>query len=222
MKRILIVEDEANIRKLLAYDLKHAGFEISEAKDGQMAKDMCKQKHFDLLLIDWMLPSVSGIELVKYLRSNHMQSILIMLTAKDEEENILEAFEAGVDDYVSKPFSPRVLLARIHSHLKKQEASERLDFNGIAIDDKKRKVYLHEQEITLTKKEYDLLRYFVMNANIVVSRDQILNDIWGFDYDGDTRIVDVHTFKLRNKLKGSNVQINSSRGVGYILEEKNE
>jgi len=222
MKKILIIEDEANIRKLLAYDLKHAGFEVKEAQDGQMAKDICEKEHFDLLLIDWMLPNISGIELVKYFRKKDIQSVLIMLTAKDEEENILEAFEAGVDDYVNKPFSPRVLLARIRSHLKKYEESENLDFNGLVVDDKKRKVFLQQKEITLTKKEYDLLRYFVMNSNIVLSRDQILNDIWGFDYDGDTRIVDVHTFKLRNKLKGSSVQINSSRGIGYILEAKNE
>ncbi|MDQ0360991.1 response regulator transcription factor [Breznakia pachnodae] len=222
MKKILIIEDEANIRKLLAYDLKHAGFEVTEAEDGQVAKDLCDKEHFDLLLIDWMLPNVSGIELVKHFREKDIQSVLIMLTAKDEEENILEAFEAGVDDYVNKPFSPRVLLARIRSHLKKHDESEGLDFNGLIVDDKKRKVFLQKEEIPLTKKEYDLLRYFVMNANIVLSRDQILNDIWGFDYDGDTRIVDVHTFKLRNKLKGSSVQINSSRGVGYILEARNE
>ncbi|MDL2276075.1 response regulator transcription factor [Breznakia sp. OttesenSCG-928-G09] len=222
MKKILIIEDEASIRKLVAYDLKQVGYDVYEAEDGLQAKEMIEKDTYDLLLIDWMIPHISGIELVKHFRTRDVHSVFIMLTAKDEEENILEAFEAGVDDYVSKPFSPRVLLARINSHLKNKESNSSNVFGDLEIDEKKRKVMIEDEELILTKKEYDLLCYFIMNANIVLSRDQILNDIWGFDYDGDTRIVDVHTFKLRSKLKESQVEINSSRGVGYILEEKNE
>ncbi|MDF9825095.1 two-component system alkaline phosphatase synthesis response regulator PhoP [Breznakia sp. PF5-3] len=222
MKKILIIEDEASIRKLVAYDLKQVGYDVYEAEDGLQAKEMIENDTYDLLLIDWMIPHISGIELVKHFRARDVHSVFIMLTAKDEEENILEAFEAGVDDYVSKPFSPRVLLARINSHLKNKESTSSNVFADLEIDEKKRKVMIGNEELILTKKEYDLLCYFIMNANIVLSRDQILNDIWGFDYDGDTRIVDVHTFKLRSKLKESQVEINSSRGVGYILEEKNE
>lgn len=222
MKKILIIEDEANIRKLIAYDLKQVGFEVHEAEDGLQAKKMLEHERFDLLLVDWMLPHINGIELVKMFRQKNITSVIVMLTAKEEEENILEAFEAGVDDYVSKPFSPRVLLARINAHLKKQTEDRKNTFMDLRIDQPKRRIWVGKEELVLTKKEYDLLCYFIMNANIVLSRDQILNDIWGFDYDGDTRIVDVHTFKLRNKLKDSNAQINSSRGVGYILEARNE
>lgn len=222
MKKILIIEDEANIRKLIAYDLKQVGFDVEEAEDGKEAKKLVSKNTFDVLLVDWMIPYISGIELVKQFREQNVSGVIIMLTAKDEEENILEAFEAGVDDYVSKPFSPRILLARINSHLKKQQKEQKDRFLDLSINERKRKIYVGEEELVLTKKEYDLLCYFILNANIVLSRDQILNDIWGFDYDGDTRIVDVHTFKLRNKLKVSKAEISSSRGVGYILEEKNE
>lgn len=222
MKKILIVEDEANIRKLIAYDLKQAGYEVEEASDGDQAKLLGLSKKFDLMLIDWMLPGMSGIELIKTFRDHQVDSVFMMLTAKDGEEDILEAFEAGVDDYVNKPFSPRVLVARIHAHLKNKKKKDQVKFMDMEIDHKKRKVKIKNKDVELTKKEFDLLSYFIANANIVLSRDQILNDIWGFDYDGDTRIVDVHTFKLRSKLKDSQAHINSSRGIGYILESLDE
>ncbi len=220
MKKILLIEDEANIRKLLAYDLKLAGYEVDEANDGEVALQKALSNRYDLFLIDWMIPKIEGIDLVKMFRDKGLDGVMIMLTAKDEESNILEAFEAGVDDYITKPFSPRILLVRVQSHLKRHSSKKSQDFSGLKVDENKRKVYVHDELLQLTKKEYDLLTYFIRNANIVVSRDQILNDIWGFDYDGDTRIVDVHTFKLRTKLKDAPIEIRSSRGVGYILEEK--
>ncbi|OCN03917.1 DNA-binding response regulator [Erysipelotrichaceae bacterium MTC7] len=220
MKKILLIEDEANIRKLLAYDLKLAGYEVDEASDGEVALQKALSNRYDLFLIDWMIPKIEGIDLVKMFRDKGLDGVMIMLTAKDEESNILEAFEAGVDDYITKPFSPRILLVRVQSHLKRHSSKKSQDFSGLKVDENKRKVYVHDELLQLTKKEYDLLTYFIRNANIVVSRDQILNDIWGFDYDGDTRIVDVHTFKLRTKLKDAPIEIRSSRGVGYILEEK--
>ena len=171
MARILLIEDEDNIRKIIAYDLKKADFDIVECGDGRTAVDLAMKEDFDVLIIDWMLPHVSGIDIVKKLRSEHIDAIFIMLTARDDETDILYAFE---------------------------------------------------RMMTLTKKEFDLLEYFIQNKDIVLSRDSILNDIWGFDYDGDTRIVDVHVFKLRNKLNASHVHIRSSRGVGYLLEEVHE
>lgn len=168
------------------------------------------------------LPYKNGIELVKEFRKAQIDSVLVMLTAKDSEEDILEAFEAGVDDYISKPFSPRELMARIQAHLKRIKKEDTKQYLDIVIDYKKRKIRVKEEELSLTKKEYELLEYFVLNNNIVLSRDKILNDLWGFDYDGDTRIVDVHTFKLRNKLAHSDAKISSSRGIGYILEKKDE
>lgn len=226
MVRVLIIEDEDNIRKIIAYDLSKAGFEVSEAQDGKQGLDLALKNgndYFDLILIDWMLPEICGIDLIKKFRAAKVEGILFMLTAKDGEEDIVESFEAGADDYMSKPFSPRELLARINAHLKRiKKETQNKAYLDIVMDEKKRSVKIADNKVELTKKEYDLLEYFILNNNIVLSRDKILNDLWGFDYDGDTRIVDVHTFKLRSKLKNSKAQINSSRGVGYILEARDE
>lgn len=224
MARILLIEDEENIRKIIAYDLNKAGNEIIECADGQQAIDIALKEDFDVLIIDWMLPHVSGIEIVKKLRSEDKDSIMIMLTARDDESDILNAFEQGVDDYITKPFSPRELLARVNAHLKRQSKKQgkQLEIADLHMDMKRREAFVKDTLLVLTKKEFDLLEYFIQNRNIVLSRDSILNDIWGFDYDGDTRIVDVHVFKLRSKLNGSHVHIKSSRGVGYLLEETNE
>lgn len=224
MARILLIEDEENIRKIIAYDLNKAGNEIVETGDGQQAIDLAMKEDFDVLIIDWMLPHVSGIDIVKKLRSEDKDSIMIMLTARDDESDILNAFEQGVDDYITKPFSPRELLARVNAHLKRQtkKQGQELMIGDLHMNMKRREAFIKDKMMTLTKKEFDLLEYFVQNKDIVLSRDSILNDIWGFDYDGDTRIVDVHVFKLRSKLNGSCVHIKSSRGVGYLLEENNE
>lgn len=221
MARILLVEDEENIRKITAYDLRKAEYEIVECADGEEALRLAQQEDFDVYIIDWMLPHSSGIEIVHTLRERGIDSILMMLTARDDEADILQAFEQGVDDYITKPFSPRELLARVNAHLKRhhKKAQTRLTIADLSIDMKRREAYIADQQIALTKKEFDLLEYFMQNRDIVLSRDNILNDIWGFDYDGDTRIVDVHVFKLRSKLQASKVHIRSSRGVGYLLEE---
>lgn len=224
MAKILLIEDEENIRKIIAYDLKNAGHEIIECADGTQAIDAVKKDHFDVMIIDWMLPMVSGIELVRTFRKDGIDSIMMMLTARDDEADILHAFEEGVDDYMTKPFSPRELLARIHAHVKRQNKAEihTTAIGSVHLDLKRREAFIKDERVTLTKKEFDLLEYFIRNQNIVLSRDSILNDIWGFDYDGDTRIVDVHVFKLRSKLQKSNVKISSSRGVGYLMEIADE
>ena len=224
MAKVLLIEDEENIRKIISYDLRKAGHTIVESGDGQEALDIALKQPFDVLIIDWMLPHVSGIEIVQKLRIQHVDSVMIMLTARDDGTDILYAFDQGVDDYVTKPFSPRELLARVNAHMKRQSKrmEKDLEIGELRINLKRREALLKDELLTLTKKEFDLLEYFVSNKNIVLSRDAILNDIWGFDYDGDTRIVDVHVFKLRTKLQGSNVHIKSSRGVGYLLEELHE
>lgn len=224
MAKILLIEDEENIRKIIAYDLKKANYDIVECGDGKEAIELALNEHFDVLIIDWMLPHVSGIEIVEKLRDKKIDSILIMLTARDDETDVLYAFEKGVDDYITKPFSPRELLARVNAHLKRQgtHPEPKLSIGNVSMDMKRREAYIEQQEMILTKKEFDLLEYFISNREIVLSRDNILNEIWGFDYDGDTRIVDVHVFKLRNKLSGSNVHIKSMRGIGYAIEEVHE
>ena len=195
MARILLIEDEVNIRKITAYDLRNANYEIVECADGKEAIELAKREEFDVYIIDWMLPHVSGIDIVKALRANMFDSILIMLTARDDEADVLYAFENGVDDYITKPFSPRELLARVNAHLKRQKKKEeRLLAGKLSMDMKRREAFIDNEGITLTKKEFDLLEYFVRNKGVVLSRDNILNDIWGFDYDGDTRIVEMYMY----------------------------
>lgn len=223
MARILLIEDEENIRKIIAYDLRKANYDIVECGDGKEAIDLAMKEEFDVLIIDWMLPHVSGIEIVEKLREKKVNSILIMLTARDDETDVLYAFEKGVDDYITKPFSPRELLARVNAHLKRHgniQRDQRLAIGNVTMDMKRREAFIESDVMTLTKKEFDLLEYFISNREIVLSRDNILNEIWGFDYDGDTRIVDVHVFKLRSKLTNSSVHIKSTRGIGYVIEER--
>lgn len=222
-KKILIIEDEEGIRRLLRYDLKQMGFDVQSAKDGREGLQMAQESQYDVIIIDWMLPYYDGIELVSQFRASGMDSILIMLTAKDEEADILEAFEAGVDDYLSKPFSPRELSARITAHLRRVDLNHelrRIQVGDIVVNLDQHTVVVNGDLVELTKKEFDLLIYLLQNENIVLTRDQILTEIWHFDYDGDTRIVDVHVFKLRAKLEGSNVKINSLRGVGYVAKRE--
>lgn len=225
MSKILVIEDEANIRRVISYDLKNAGYEVDECDNGDDAIKLINNS-YDLLIIDWMLPNLSGIDIIKFARENKINSKLIMLTAKDDEIDILTAFEAGADDYIIKPFSPRELVARVKAHLRykpQNTVTENIiKYSCIEMDLDKRIVKIDGNKDEITKTEFDLLFYLINNKNIVLTRDKILNDIWGFDYDGDTRIVDVHISKLRNKLKDTKVYIKTSRGVGYMIGEENE
>lgn len=223
MIKVLVIEDETSIRRLLRYDLQKEGYEVDTAENGRIALDMIKGNPYDVLIVDWMLPEVSGIELVSEIRKNGYQSIIMMLTAKNEEEDILDAFDAGVDDYLTKPFSPRVLTARINAHVKRSQynsvvASTELVYGNTVLDLSARSVSINNSAVEFTKKEFDLLHFLTQNINVVMSRDQILNEIWDFDYDGDTRIVDVHVHKMRSKLEDSTIRIESLRGIGYVAK----
>ena len=221
MRKILIIEDEDGIRRLLRYDLKQFNFDVDSAKDGKEAISFVDTHNYDVIIVDWMLPIYNGISLVKKFRKEGEKAIILMLTAKDEESDILEAFEAGVDDYMTKPFSPRELTARINAHIKRLDAKEKIDViqaGNLIIKANQHSVEINQKEINLTKTEYDLLVYLISNKNIVLSRNQILTEIWKYDYDGDTRIVDVHIFKLRQKLEEASFKIEALRGVGYVAK----
>lgn len=223
MHKILIIEDEENIRRLLEYDLKNLNYDVKSAKDGAVGLELGLSESYDVILVDWMLPVYSGIELVEKFRSAGLDSIIIMLTAKDEESDILQAFDAGVDGYMTKPFSPRELGARIQAHVRRLNdvsIPKSVVLGDIIMNLETRDVSINGKDVELTKKEFDLLALLLSRENVVLSRDQILSEIWDFNYDGDTRIVDVHIFKLRTKIDESNVFIHSERGIGYVAKRK--
>lgn len=215
---ICLVDDEKNIRRLVAYDLKSAGYEVASFENGQEVID--SNTEYDAYIVDWMMPVMDGLSLVKKLREKGDSHLVIMLTAKSDEEDLIEAFEVGVDDYLSKPFSSRELLVRLKTHLSRLQSnsSQSLQLGDVAINPIKREVKIQNQLSFLTKVEFDLLWLLGKEKGNVLSRDKILNELWGFDYDGDTRIVDVHISKLRNKLTQTKVEIVSLRGVGYRCE----
>ncbi len=220
---ILIIEDDASIRRLLEYDLSNLGYQVTTSSTGKEGLEIALKNDFDLIVIDWMLPEMSGIEVTQAYRSHEKTAIIMMVTAKDAEEDLLDAFEAGVDDYMSKPFSPRELGARIKAHLRRVQDIQKernLDFGNLKIDLDMHYVYVNDDKIDLTRKEFDLLIYLLQNKDVVLSRDDILSKIWNFEYDGDTRIVDVHVFKLRSKIQDADVTIESLRGVGYVAKAK--
>ena len=195
--KILVVEDEPSLAKILKFDLETVGFKVTVAIDGLRAYELSKQDKFDCMIIDWMLPGLNGVELIKKLRVDKSSSLLIMLTAKTSEFDSIEALSGGADLYLKKPVSNRELIAQIKAliGLSKKDVdneSEMITFADISIDSKQFKVFVKTKEIELTKMEFDLLRFFIANKEKALSRDTILNAIWGFEYDGTTRIVDVH------------------------------
>lgn len=222
---ILIVDDEVRIVRVIKDFLSLKGFTILEATDGQMALDIFYENNtsIDLILLDVMMPKLDGYMVLKSIREESQMPV-IMLTAKGEEYDQVKGFELGVDDYVVKPFLPSLLLARIEAILKRVGKNENMDLlaGDISLNTKKRVAYLNDEVINLTRREFDLLYYFIINKDITVSRDNILNGVWGYDFDGDIRTVDTHIKQLRNKLKENGEFIKTIYRVGYKFEVKNE
>ena len=224
--QILVVDDEAPIRELLSFNLKKSGYEVEMAADGRTA--LQKAPEADLVLLDIMLPEVDGLEVCRQLKADPQTSgiPIIMLTAKAEEIDRVLGLELGADDYVVKPFSMRELLARVKAVLRrsaKDSQSEKgreetLKIGGLRLDFSSYQAWLHDEPIALTPKEYELLKLLVTNPGRAFSRDELLERIWGYEYYGDTRTVDVHIRHLRAKLKGVPAvsdAIETVRGVGY-------
>ena len=224
--QILVVDDEASIRELLTFNLKKNGYEVTAAADGREA--LAKAAGMDLVLLDIMLPEVDGLEVCRRLKADPQTSgiPIIMLTAKAEEIDRVLGLELGADDYVVKPFSMRELLARVKAVLRrsaKDSQSEKgreetLTIGGLRLDFSSYQAWLHDNPIALTPKEYELLKLLVTNPGRAFSRDELLERIWGYEYYGDTRTVDVHIRHLRAKLKDDeNISkaIETVRGIGY-------
>ncbi|WP_077327420.1 response regulator transcription factor [Virgibacillus siamensis] len=226
-KRILIVDDEKSIVTLLKFNVEQAGFEADVAFDGREAVNMVEQNHYDLVILDLMLPEMDGMDVCKHLRNNKIDVPILMLTAKDDEFDKVLGLELGADDYLTKPFSPKEVVARIKAILRRAAKVEEHSFSSLQIG--KLTIYperyeaeMHDEILTFTRKEFELLYYLAAHKGKILSRDQLLSAVWNYDFAGDTRIVDVHVSHLREKIEPVTkkpVYIKTVRGLGYKMEE---
>ncbi len=222
---ILVVDDEERMRKLVKDFLKVKGYTILEAEDGEKALEVYEENKnkIKLVLLDVMMPKLDGWSVLRQIRQNNTKIPIIMLTARAEEQDELFGFELGVDEYISKPFSPKILVARVEAILKRvygNKEEELKNHSGIVIDEAGRTVNVDGKLIELSLREYELLKYLVDNENIALSRDKILNNVWNYDYYGDSRTIDSHIKKIRHKLGKKGKYIKTMRGVGYKFETK--
>jgi two-component system response regulator ResD len=223
MQKILVVDDEARIRDIIRQYVEFEGFECYEAEDGVIAYQMARTTEFDLILLDVMMPNCDGITTLRKIRE-FSDVPVILLTAKGEEYDKVFGFDLGADDYVVKPFSPKELMSRIKAILKRtQKTSPTKDevytFRGLTVNPKSYEVKIDGEKVTVTPKEFELLLYFIQNKNTVITRDAILNHIWGYDFYGDSRTVDTHIKMLRSNLGEYRDLIKTVWGVGYKYEE---
>ena len=220
---ILVVDDESRMRKLIKDFLVAKGYSILEAEDGEKALQVFEEnsEKISLILLDVMMPKLDGWSVLRQIRQSSKVPI-IMLTARGEEQDELFGFELGVDEYISKPFSPKILVARVEAILKRTQGNtkEIKDCGGIEIDKEGRTVTVDGKMLELSLREYELLVYLVENENIALSRDKILNNVWNYDYYGDSRTIDSHIKKIRHKLGKKGKYIKTIRGVGYKFEVK--
>ncbi|MBQ2264157.1 MAG: response regulator transcription factor [Oscillospiraceae bacterium] len=222
MSKLLIVDDEINIRAVVREYAEFEEYEVDEAENGMVAVEKCRTNDYDLVIMDVMMPKLDGYSASKEIR-RHKNVPIIMLSARGEEYDKLFGFEIGVDDYVVKPFSPKELMARVKAVLNRGRAGnpvsrDRLKFEGLEIDLAGREVYVNGQKASMTPKEYDLLFYLVRNINLALTRDKLLEAVWGYDFFGDDRTVDTHIKMLRNSLGEYRKFIVTLRGMGYKFE----
>ena len=220
---ILVVDDESRMRKLLKDFLSVKGFHILEAEDGEKALEIFTENRnkIKLVLLDVMMPKLDGWSVLRKIRQESNLPV-IMLTARGEEQDELFGFELGVDEYISKPFSPKILVARVEAILKRVygDTKQVKDYDGIIIDQEGRTVKVDGKPVDLSLREYELLKYLLDNENIALSRDKILNNVWNYDYYGDSRTIDSHIKKIRHKLGKKGKYIETIRGIGYKFEIK--
>jgi DNA-binding response OmpR family regulator len=225
-RRLLVVEDDRTLRQALAFNLTREGYEVTTAADGEAGLEAARNEGLDLVVLDVMLPGMSGVEVLRRLRADGVATPVIILSAKGEEMDRVVGLKVGADDYVAKPFSRPELLARIEAVLRRQrregdgpERNEALEFGPVHIDVARREVSLDGEPLHLTTKEFDLLAHMAASPGRIFTRDQLLARIWGYDYVGDARTVDVHVSWLRGKMRGSagHNWFRTVRGVGYAF-----
>ena len=223
--RVLVVDDEEKIRNVIKEYAEFEGYEIDEACDGMEAIAKCKDNNYDIIIMDIMMPKLDGFSSIKEIRKTKNIPV-IMLSARSEEYDKLFGFEIGIDDYVVKPFSPKELMARINAAINRSKSAagqnvlqDKYVLEGLEVDMLGRNVYVDGVKKDLTPKEYELLQYFIINKNIALSREKILNEVWGYDFFGEDRTVDTHVKMLRNNLGKYRDKIVTVRGMGYKFEE---
>lgn len=218
--KILVVDDESLIREVIIEYLKLEGYEVDEACDGAEALKKTRENDYALIIMDIMMPNMDGYQACKEIKKIK-QVPFIMLSARSEEYDKLIGFDLGIDDYVTKPFSPKELVARVKAILKRVNKEDSLyKFGDLVIDDRAHEVMINNNVIYLTPKEYELLKYFVSNKNIALSREQLLTNVWGYDFFGDDRTIDTHVKTLRKNLGDYGNYIKTVRGIGYKFEFK--
>ena len=217
-KRILIVEDEWKLRRIASDFLKKEGFVVVEAEDGEEALDIIVSQNFDLIILDLMLPKINGWELLEEIRMKDSSIPVIMLTARGSEDDILKGYEMKADEYIVKPVSMKVLVAKVKAFLRIHSLGEVITFGGLTINSGTRDLKLDGVPVELSQKEFELLLFFIKNKGQVLSRDRIITSLWGYDYDGDIRAVDSQIKRIRKKLDGK--YIKTIRGAGYKIEEE--
>jgi DNA-binding response OmpR family regulator len=223
MAHILLVEDEVKLARFIELELGSEGYRVSVAHDGMTGLSLVRESEPDLAILDWMLPGLTGVELCRRMRSTGIKIPVILLTARDEVGDRVIGLDAGADDYLVKPFSIEELLARIRAHLRRTQETDAdlLQFEDLTLNRRTREVHRGQRSIDLTAKEFDLLQYLMSHPRQVFTRDQILENIWGYDFLGDSNIIEVYVRYLRLKLEQDNEKrlIHTARGVGYSLRE---
>lgn len=221
MKNVLIIEDEKNIARFMELELKYEGYNVSISYDGRSGLETLRSNHYDIIILDIMLPKLNGFELCKKIRE-FSDIPIIMVTAKSDVSDIVTGLDIGADDYLTKPFNMEELLARMRKLLKLSRAPQAKSYKAgnIVLDDSSREVFQDDKIINLSKTEFELLKYLIINLNIVVSREQILDNVWGYDSPTGNNVVDVYIKYLRDKIVfgGNAPLIKTIRGVGYILK----
>ncbi|MEE8670346.1 MAG: response regulator transcription factor [Heyndrickxia coagulans] len=226
-KKILVVDDEPSIVTLLKFNLEQAGFEVLTASDGNEGYDTARREKLDVIILDLMLPGMDGMDVCKQLRLGKINTPILMLTAKSDELDKILGLELGADDYITKPFSPREVVARVKAILRRaetkteEETADAIKVGDLRILPEQFEAYFKEKKLELTPKEFELLLYLANHAGKVLSRDQLLDAVWNFEFAGDTRIVDVHISHLREKMEEDTKQpqyIKTVRGFGYKME----
>ncbi len=222
MATVLIVDDDQKLLKMLQRTLTYEGLQVFTATNGQEALVQVAVHHPEIIILDWMMPKMNGLEVVQRLRSENNQAFILMLTARDAIENRVEGLESGADDYLEKPFAPAELVARVHAlsrRIEAQPSRQPVSYDGLSLDPVTHEAHLDENGLELTPTEFELLHFFMRHARQALERSQILNNVWGYDFGGDDNVLEVYVGYLRKKLEsgGHPRLIHTVRGIGYVL-----